>query len=67
MPICWLGKLVAQKLLNRDGVRSPMTRLLLHKLGHLMAVGARTTVQLGMTLFLTKQMILRDWFEKAIS
>lgn len=44
-----------------------MTRLLLHKLGHLMILGARTMVQFGMTLFLTKQLMLRDWFEKAIS
>lgn len=44
-----------------------MMRLLLHKLGHLMGIGARTIVQIGMTLFLTKQVILRDWFEKAIS
>jgi hypothetical protein len=44
-----------------------MMRLLLHKLGHLMVHGARTMVQIGMTLFLTKQLILRDWFEKAIS
>jgi hypothetical protein len=44
-----------------------MMRLLLHKLGHLMIFGARTTVQIGMTLFLTKQLLLRDWFEKAIS
>ena len=39
-----------------------MMWLLLHKLGQLMFLGART-----MTLFLTKQLILRDWFEKAIS
>jgi len=44
-----------------------MMRLLLHKLEHLMVHGARTMVQIGMTLFLTKQLILRDWFEKAIS
>jgi hypothetical protein len=42
-----------------------MMRLLLHKLGQLMFLGARTMVQIGMTLFLTKQLILRDWFEKA--
>lgn len=44
-----------------------MRRLLLHKLGHLMILGARTMVQIGMTVFLTKQLMLRDWFEKAIS
>jgi hypothetical protein len=44
-----------------------MMRLLLHKLGHLMIFGARTMVQIGMTLFLTKQLLLRDWLEKAIS
>jgi hypothetical protein len=32
-----------------------------------MLFGARTTIQIGMTLFLTKQLMLRDWFEKAIS
>jgi len=44
-----------------------MMRLLSHQLGHLMILGARTMVQIGMTLFLTKQLLLRDWFEKAIS
>jgi hypothetical protein len=44
-----------------------MMRLFFHKLGHLMALGAKAMVQIGMTLFLTKQLILRDWFEKAIS
>ncbi len=44
-----------------------MMRLLLHKLGRLMVLGARTTVRLGVNLFLTKPLILRDWFEKAIS
>lgn len=44
-----------------------MMRLLLHKLGHLLILSARTMVQIGMTLFLTKQLMLRDWFEKAIS
>lgn len=44
-----------------------MMQFLLHKLGHLMILGARTMVQIGMTLFLTKQLILRDWFAKAIS
>ena len=44
-----------------------MMWFLLHKLGQLMFLGARTMVQIGMTLFLTKQLILRDWFEKAIS
>ncbi len=44
-----------------------MMRLLLHKLGHLMVLGVRTMVQIGMTVFLTKQLILRDWFEKSIS
>ncbi len=44
-----------------------MMRLLRHKLGHKMIFVARTMVQIGMTLFLTKQLLLRDWFEKAIS
>lgn len=32
-----------------------MMRLVIHRLGHQMVLGAKTMVQIGMTLFLTKQ------------
>ncbi len=44
-----------------------MMRLFRHKLGRKVVLVVRTIGQIGVTLFLTKQLLLRDWFEKAIS
>jgi hypothetical protein len=44
-----------------------MIRLTLHNVVRITMLGARTIVQIAMALFLTKQLMLRDWFEKAIS
>ncbi len=44
-----------------------MMRSILHDVIQLMILGGRTLIQIGTTLFLTKQLMLRDWFEKAIS
>jgi hypothetical protein len=44
-----------------------MMRFIFHNVVHLMILGVGTMLQIGMTLFLTKQVLLRDWFEKAIS